>query len=397
MKMKHTYLFGVIAGTVFLTAPAFAGETIEETLKESVVKVKLRMRYENVAWDGLEDSDGVTLLSRLSYQTGTYKGFAVTAEFDDVTAIGDVDYRTAANDPNNPGTAIIADPEGTEVNQSFLSYTNHETQVRYGRQRILLDNQRFVGGVGWRQNEQTYDGFSVDSKVLPETEVFYAYVTNVNRVFGEDNPIGDQKQETHLVNIGYSGFGAGKLTAYAYLIDNITAPTLASDTYGVRWMGKISDAFAYNLEYATQSDGGENPTTYSADYILLEGVANLGQFNTKLGYELLGSDDGTVGFATPLATLHAFQGWADRFLDTPAKGIKDIYLAVGTSVSDVQLQVVYHQLASDADNLDYGNEVDAVASKKFGMVTYTAKVADYQSDEFGSDTTKFWLMAEMNF
>ena len=43
------------------------------------------------------------------------------------------------------------------------------------------------------------------------------------------------------------------------------------------------------------------------------------------GYEVLGADNG-VGFATPLATGHKFQGWADKFLTTPGDGIEDVYI-----------------------------------------------------------------------
>ncbi|MEZ5508662.1 MAG: hypothetical protein R3F47_02015 [Gammaproteobacteria bacterium] len=71
-------------------------------------------------------------------------------EFDDVTALKDEDYNdTAGNGQDNPA---IADPEGTEVNQVYLSYQGlDKTDIRYGRQRILLDNERFVGGVGWSE------------------------------------------------------------------------------------------------------------------------------------------------------------------------------------------------------------------------------------------------------
>jgi hypothetical protein len=37
--------------------------------------------------------------------------------------------------------------------------------ARLGRQRILPEDQRYVGGVGWRQNEQTYDGVSFTTAI----------------------------------------------------------------------------------------------------------------------------------------------------------------------------------------------------------------------------------------
>lgn len=397
MKTHTVHLLIAAAISSLSTVSVVAQPTLVESLQQSIVKVNFRLRYEDVSWDGLQDSNAFTLRSRLSYQSGNYRGFGVSAEFDDVRELDTVDYRTAPNDPLNTGTAVIPDPEGTELNQAFISYADFNNQVRYGRQRIILDNQRFVGGVGWRQNEQTYDAFSITNKSIRYTNVFYAYVTNVNRIFGEDNLQGDHDQKTHLLNVNYSGFSAGKLTGYVYLTDNLTAPALASDTFGARWMSTVNDTFSYNLEYATQAEAGDNPIDYSTDYMLAEGIVSLGRVKTTLGYEVLGSDDGIKGFTTPFATLHAFQGWTDRFLDTPNNGIEDVYITFATTLADINVVAAFHDLKSAENSIDYGTEIGVSASKRFGPVVYTAKYADYQSDDFGSDTTKFWLMAEVNF
>jgi hypothetical protein len=396
---KHTiHLLAAAVSSIMVAAPSFAAKTFTESLQQgSSVKVNFRARYEDVSWDGLEDSDALTLRSRLSYQSGAWNGFGLTAEFDDVTEIDNkVDYNYGNG--TNTSTAAIVDPEGTEVNQAFISYTTFNTQVKYGRQRIILDNARFVGNVGWRQNEQTYDAFSVSNKTLRYTNLFYAYLANVNRIFGEGNATqGDHNQDSHLFNGSYTGFSAGKLIGYAYLLDNKTAAALSSDTFGVRWQGSVSDSFSYNLEYASQSDAADNPISYSADYMLAEATAKVSSLAFTLGYEVLGSDEGKAGFTTSLATAHAFQGWTDRFLATPANGVKDMYLNVATQIMGAGLVLSYHDLKSDFASIDYGTEFDASLSKKFGAVAYTLKYATYSKDSFGSDTTKFWLMADWNF
>ncbi|HEY7885757.1 MAG TPA: alginate export family protein [Cellvibrionaceae bacterium] len=397
--MHKKFLPQVLALGVMVSCSAMAetSSTLSEALTDSDVKLNFRLRYEDVSWDGLEDADALTLRTRLSYQSGSFHGFGLTLEFDDVHALTDVNYRTAGNDPTNPGTVIIPDPEGTEINQSYISYTGLGITARYGRQRIILDNQRFVGGVGWRQNEQTYDAFSVKNTSVNDLSLFYAYVFNVNRIFGEDNPIGDHKHESHLLNVNYAGWGAGTLVGYAYLLDNQNAPGLSSDTLGVRWSGKAGKAFSYNLEYATQSEAGDHPVSYSADYLLAKADYKIGPVSLGAGYELLGSDDGAAAFSTPLATLHAFQGWADRFLDTPVNGVEDIFVSVGGSAGPVKLSATYHQLSSDVGGMDYGDEINVSAATKIGPVTVVLKVADYQADGFGSDTQKIWLMLDSTF
>lgn len=404
--MKKTMFHLVMAtGTFIFCAPYASAKTFTESLQQgSVVKVSFRTRYEDVSEEGLKDSDALTTRSRLSYQSGAWNGLGFSAEFDDVTELtGDVDYRTApSGDLNNPGTAIIADPEGTEVNQAFVSYTTTNNQLKYGRQRLILDNARFIGNVGWRQNEQTYDGISWVNKTTDVINFTYAYINNVNRVFGDDNPIqGDHKHNSHIFNVSYSGFNAGKLIAYAYLLD-VENPTVAksasSDTWGMRWQGVASQTFLYNLEYAQQTKAGA-AGEFEADYFLAEGTLNLLPFAFTLGYELLGSDEGLYGFATPLATMHVFQGWADKFLATPVAGLEDKYINVGVTAAGAQILVSYHQFDSDKRALDYGNEIDFSVSRKFGPVVLMAKYADFSMGEVAAfkDTKKFWLMADWSF
>lgn len=388
-------LSAALAASLFAAPLALADSSLTEALKNSETKLHLRTRFEDVDQDGVEGSSALTQKTRLTYSSGSYEGFSLLLEMDDTTALTDVDYNDGTG--INNGTAVIADPEGTEINQAYLAYQAGATSLKYGRQRILLDNQRFVGGVGWRQNEQTYDGFSAKSTALEDLELFYAYVHNVNRIFGESVAGGDHKHQSHLLNGAFSGLSAGKLVGYAYLLDNESAPGLSSDTLGLRWEGKLSDTLSYNLEYATQSEAGDNPTDYSASYLMAEGLANVQGFKLKAGYEVLGSDDGTAAFTTPLATLHAFQGWTDKFLATPATGVEDFYVSAGRAVGPVNLTLVHHTLSANEGDSDYGSELGLVAGTKVGPVGLTFKFADYSADDFATDTRKIWLMAAATF
>ncbi len=385
--------------------PVHAADDLGTALKEGDVTLSFRLRGEQVDQDGLDSTTATTLKTRLSYNSDTYQGFGVFLEMDDVTDLGDVDYRTAPNDPTPADKAVIADPEGTEVNQAYVSYTFKGTTVKYGRQRILLDNQRFVGGVGFRQNEQTYDGISVVNSSLPDTTIFLAHIDNVNRIFGEDNPIGDHDSDTYLLNAKYSGFSAGAITGYAYLLDNEDAAAFSTDTYGIRFAGS-SGNFGYALEYATQSDAANNPASYDADYILAEGSYKVAGVTLTAGYELLGADGSDGQFITPLATLHKFQGWTDTFLGNGGSGnivggIEDIYASAATELMGIKFSLVYHSLESDdssASGMDkLGSEFGFVVGKKFGPMGMSLKYSDYSADDFSVDKDKIWLTAEATF
>jgi hypothetical protein len=414
MKKNMIHLLVAAVGSLLCTVPDVSAKTFTESMQQgSVVKINFRTRYEDVTEDiinatgetvGEKTADAWTTRSRLSYQSGVWNGFGFTAEMDNVSEMtNDVDYRTAANDPLNITSAVIADPVGTELNQGFISYTTFNNQIKYGRQRLILDNARFIGNVGWRQNEQTYDGVSLTNKAIRYTNFTYAYIKNVNRVFGEDNAaLGDLNMNSHVLNASYTGFDAGKLIGYAYLLDvenPIAQFGLASDTFGARWQGAIGEMFTYNLEYAQQQDAGVGEA-YSADYMLAEGTYTVSRFSFGLGYELLGSDNGAYGFATPLATLHAFNGWADKFLATPKDGLEDKYLNIGITFAGAQALVSYHKFDADAGSADYGDEIDFSISKKTGAVVWTAKYAQYAMGDAATkvtDTDKFWVMADWNF
>ncbi|QIL89635.1 hypothetical protein GNX18_07635 [Microbulbifer sp. SH-1] len=399
---RRTLASTIGAATIAVASvPALAQESIEQeapvvtsfgdALSQGDATLGFRARTEMVDAAGSDRLDLTSLLTRLTFSSASYQGFSTLIEMDDVTHITDFE-------------GGVADAEGTEVNQAYLAYTAGATTLKYGRQRILLDNQRFIGGVGFRQNEQTYDGVSVSNTSLADTSLFLAHIHNVNRIFGEDSPAGDHRSDTYLLNAKYSGFSAGALTGYAYLLDNEDAAAFSTDTYGLRFAGSQAD-LGYTLEYAVQSSAANNPADYDANYLLAEASYKFGAVTLAGGYELLGADGANGQFITPLATLHKFQGWTDMFLGggsgNIAGGIEDIYLSVGTSLGGVKFALNYHQLNSDDTNVSgvdkLGSEAGFLVGGKVAGVNLSMKYSAYNADEFGVDTDRLWLTAEAQF
>jgi len=372
-------------------------------------KAHLEFRY-RLEWVDQEpfgsDATASTLRSRLNYQTGELRGFSAFVEADNVTVIGDEDaYNSTVN--GAVSRPVIADPEYTEVNQAYLQYKAGSFTGLIGRQRITLDNQRFIGNVGWRQNEQTFDAVTLKSAALPKTLLQYSFIANVNRVTGPGE--GAQAANFHGAAQALNGkvdlgpFGA--LTGFAYLLDLENAPTLSSSTLGLHWTGthKLSGATGLNwiVSYASQRDYADNPNDYRAEYYLIEGGASFGRYGLRVGREVLGGDSlPNRAFQTPLATLHAFNGWADKFLTTPAAGLEDSYVGASATVGPVALQLAWHDFQAQAVDLDYGREWNASAALKFGAKkSYEAmlKFADYRAERFATDTTKVWLQVSAAF
>ncbi len=399
--------------------PAAPAPTATETsLKDALIGGKLsataRVRYETVTQDGLADADELTARLRLGYTTADYKGLQAKFEGEAVMPVaGDSFDGTGVNAERR---ATIADPETYQVNQAWGAYTYEKTKITLGRQSIVLDTARFIGDVGFRQNQQTFDAAVIKSSAVDQLDLTYGYLSRINRVFddssGPDGTQYDWSSQSHLLNAAYHGIPYGSLTGYAYLLDFDRAADFASinssQTYGLSFDGSVEaceDATVlYRLEYATQSDYGSSPLSYRADYYLGElGVKVFKSYTVAFGHEVLGSDDGVTGFKTPLATLHAYQGWADRFLNTPAAGVADTYVKVAATLpANFSFLAFYHWFHADDTSASYGNELDLQLGYKLNAhVSFTAKAAFYEGDgeipSHAQDTTKFWVQGDYTY
>ena len=162
-------------------------------------------------------------------------------------------------------------------------------------------------------------------------------------------------------------------------------------------MGSIG-ALSLDLGYARQSDYEASPLNYDANYFRINAGYKIATTTLRVGYEVLGSDDGIAGFRTPLATLHKFQGFADKFLATPADGIRDLNIGASVKIGKLGATLSWHDFDSDEGSTDYGSEINLVATYPLSKRTsLLLKFANYNADEFATDTTKLWLMANINF
>ncbi len=385
-------------------------ERIARAVEDGTIKLSFRYRYEFVDEDGFdEDAHASTLRSRLTFAPQFGGDWAFLAEVDDLRPIGNDTF----NDTRNGKTdrPAVVDPEGTDLNQAWLRYTGFDgLALTFGRQRINRGNERYIGGVGWRQNEQTYDAFSVAyGDAESPFQAFYSYVLNVNRIFGPERgtPARELDSNSHLLDAQYRVNEAAHLSAYLYLLDLDDADSLSNSTLGIRADGKLALGdtlkFGYAAEYARQEDYADNPVNYDADYYLLEASLDWQPVVFTAGLEVLTGDSmpGT-GFRTPLATLHKWQGWADRFVVATGgglpSGVEDLYLGIGWQLLDGRFLVRYHDFDAETGGGSLGSEWDASANWSFaGRYGLLLKFASYDADTFSVDATKFWVMLTAAF
>jgi hypothetical protein len=389
------------------TAPIQAADSFVDAFKQGKGGLKFRYRLENVDQDNYEkDATASTLRTRLNFRTDDLHGFSVFAEYDFVMSLGWNDYNAGAgNTPNRGEYPVIADPTGSDLNQAYVQWRNDKgTLVRGGRERIIYDNARFVGNVGWRQNEQTYDGAYFQQKV-GTFDLQGAWVGQVNRIFGHDVPAGTHDNNTWLLNGSTAWDGVGKLTAYYYDINNKDVASFSTSTYGFRFAGSRDVggiALGYAGEYARQNDAHNNPVDYDANYYRFDLSMGFAAATPYIGFESLGGDDMRAGamFRTPLATLHAFNGWADKFLVTPSAGLNDFFFGVKGKVQKWSWNLVYHNFDAESGTANFGKEFDASIKRKFAEhygVLFKAAWFDGARSSVYDDTTKFWVQLTAEF
>lgn len=369
----------------------------------SLVKITLdtRLRYEYADQDGRGPSTAATMRNRVGLLSKEVNGFQVFGEYEGTVPVDRSDYQdlTGRFPSNKTG---IADPRSNELNQLWASYKTADDiwGLKVGRQGINLDGQRYVGTVAWRQNMQTYDAAALTWTPNDDLEVYYAYVSRVNRIFGSEVIVPgrtDFEGSSHLFNAKFKNLPIGTLTTYVYSLDlgNAAGDVNSSDSFGFSLAGDFIAGTKYYAEYAHQVDGGDSPLDYNANYVHTNLSADVASgVKATVGYEYLGSDNG-VGYKFPLGTNHKFNGFADRFLATPAAGLSDVYASLATTVAGFKLVGAYHYFWDDGLDVSFGQEIDAVIVKSLSdNVSVLAKGAYFMGQNGQPDTTRASI--EMN-
>jgi hypothetical protein len=392
------------------------------------IKMDLNYRWENVDQDNsakkpatlgskpLETANANTARLRLGYLTPTFHDFQGYAEYEGLYA-AQSDYDRGGTTLNRDRNySVIADPARNELNQFWLSYKGiADTLIKVGRQRIKFDDDRFIGNVGWRQMESTYDSVLIthNNQTLFGLTVNAGYLDHVQNIFGETETL-----NAPVLNLNYKVSDWGNLIGYGYWLDYRERANYfkSSQTYGLRFDGKSPQFwdtvnFLYTAEWGKQSNYADNPNHYQADRINLMG--GLTAFNLTLqgAMEQLNGYGLNKTFNTPLGTNHAFQGWADLFINpvgasSPAtlamgQGIRDVFATASYKTLNDSLIFtgVYHDFSDDTGGVKFGTEWDFSVLKKFGKhYSLLAKYADFNTNNPAfPDTQKIWLQANVSF
>ena len=382
-----------LALALLAALPAQAADSFTDAFRDGTPVIDLRGRFESVDDDAFtKDATAFTLRARLGFKTAPWHGFSAYADVEGIAGAGE--YNDTANGDTQFPT--IPDPDGEELNQFWVGWhAGERTSVVAGRQRFVLDNARWFGDSAFRQNQQTFDAISTSFAVGNAT-LRYTWLDDVHRVFGEDNPnplLAKLDLDAHLIN---ASLPLGPVTAvgYAYFVENQDQPLNSTQTVGVRASAQHALSppwlLSWAAELAQQSDWRDGAPLDEA-YGFGEAAFGTPNGRVRAGYERLGGN-GVRAVQTPFATLHPFNGLADKFLATPANGLVDAWVGLGGKVGPGEATLAFHRFEADRGGAHYGDEWDLAwkwAPDKHGEVEVSA--ARYGADVFARDTTKLWL------
>ena len=436
MRSKFLFTATALAAPIAFAQPAFAAPKFGDPVTVSPEVTIDPIFDARLRWEGVDqpatDADAVTLRARAGVEIKHKPShLALLVEAEGTVALGK-HYNAypaslglgAGASQLRPAYSVVADPENVELNRLQLQYKTKNLTVTLGRQRINHDDQRWVGAVGWRQNEQTFDAVRGEGKVGP-VSLDATYAISQRTIFGYEAGERNAYDGSFFLLGASAKLGPVQLKAISYLLDYDLKETAGapaalqkqladSQTYGLRANAnfKLTPKIGLGLfaSYARQSAYADNPLQFAADYVAGEANLSYAGFTLTGGWEKLGSDavaGGRRAVQTPMATLHKF-GWADLLLVTPDNGLQDAYVGLAYKFPKVKAlpglnaQVTWHQYDSDFGNLEYGTQWNASVGFKLGPVTWLAKYARYQQNgapDFPTDvdTQKIWLQAEYSF
>ncbi len=399
--------FALLAGAAAAQTASRPAVELEDRL---ILDLRLRSETLDQEWGG--DAEALTLRARLGYESQDFEGwrFLAEGEFSGAEDKGKFDaYPTAQG---SPGRGQIYDGETAELNRAQVSYKAGDFAAVVGRQRLVFDNARFVGNVGWRQNEQTFDAALARFGFDARNTLTYAFVDRANRIFGSaaDSPaLRRLEMDSHVLHYSFKPAAGQQYALYFYDLGMKTAPASSSATYGGFYEGSFDVESGWKLtgrlEYARQVDNGHSPAGlgFGLDYWhgKLSGARD--DLTLAAGVESL-EGDGTTGFSTPLATLHGFNGWADAFLATPVDGLIDQYVSASYAFAKAwSFTTVFHFFGAERGGLSYAEELDALLVwKARDDTTVTFKYANYNGKGEAPgllkvDREKLWLQLDYSY
>lgn len=371
-----------------------------------------RARYANV--DAENSGQAASLLLRGIVESEWTDIVGSMLEIDAVATTFRADHSDGVRFNDQP---LIPDPDGAEINQAFLLFNLDSAVFQLGRQRINFDNQRFIGGNGFWQNEQTFDAVLGKFKLASNSNFTYSYIGNVNRIYGDDadknnsgraheygnntwRPAawwGDHQHDTHLTRLEWNEWDYTRIVGYGFRIDNKDMPSASNNTLGLSYnLNYKASTIKYRVQLEAAQQNRVDINVDNLPYYLVDIGFGINAWELSSRYEILGENKGAA-FITPLGSNHDFEGWADEIGNAPDTGVRNFSLGLLWRASPLRVETSYHWFNDDLRGNDIGREFDLdIVYKPARKHSISLRLASFSPEDNERSITKAYLDYSFN-
>ena len=340
---------------------------IADSLARGRFTLELRPRYNRIdESDKPERTEGGTVRLTVGFVSAPLQMTRFMVEGIHTDQV-DPHFNDDGGNINGSPYPLLPDPRYTGMNRVYVEYKGlPDTRIRAGRQRVRLDNQRWISDNDFRQIPQLFDGVETVYTGLASMELYGAYFGRVRTTSGDTNDL-----NLTLLHAAWNPLPGQSVSAYAYFHDqaqNGAFTGFADNSYrviGVRWTGSAAPWLGWNAvdvpfeaEFATQRAHSGGDARIDANYWRVGGGIAWRETVARLDYEVKESNGGRYAVQMPLTDFYAFNGWTLHFYNTPRQGLRDSWATLRQGWRDFTLYGEYHRFRSDYGGIDFGRELD---------------------------------------
>lgn len=340
---------------------------IADSIARGRFTFELRPRYNRISEsDKPLRTEGGTLRLTAGFESAPIQSTRLVVEGIHANQV-DPHFNDNGGNINTSPYPLLPDPRYTGMNRVYVEYGGIEdAKIRAGRQRVRLDNQRWISDNDFRQVPQLFDGVSAVHEGLPGWQLYGAYFGKVRTTSGTGNDL-----KLTLLHAAWNPKPGHYVSLYGYFHDqpqNGAFTGFANNSYRVigarfegnaaRWAPMQGVDLPFEVEYAKQRPYAGGDGRIDVDYYRVGGGVAWRETVLRADYEIKESNGGAYGLQMPLTDFYAFNGWTLHFYNTPRQGLRDKWATLRQGWRDFTLYAEYHRFKSDYGSLDFGRELD---------------------------------------
>ena len=330
---KKLILSAVVASALFYTNLS-ANETIAGAFEKAKISGDIKTYYFAADDDVKKDSSIFHVGGILNYETAEFKGISVAATFQTSHVINQSGYNDFVFDE---------DASGSVLSQSFINYKINNSAIKIGRQFL---GTPLLAGSGSRMIRQSFQAYKFTNTDIKDTKILAIYVDRFQSRTDSNGGVG-KFTKTFITNRDPWSYDLEK-GAYTLYAQNNSIKNLTLEAQYLDAVDNFESTYLfanYDLD-KLYVQGQYMGTSYDSNlsngnFVAFRVGGNYDDFNFKLSVSENTSNsdvESGLGYGADYSlTGNDIYGGVFSYI----KGTKAYQIGLGTSISKVDLSLVY--------------------------------------------------------